>query len=444
MWYSERKVSVKNSILLIGIFFSFHFFSITSASEPVRENIKKTDTLSSPSLGEFSSSLDPSSLFIAHDSALSPSLIHKIGIEVRPDYIIPTHEFLRGNNATGNPIRRSVSYHLKYAFQFHPSSYNDLLYGGAYQGIGMSRYSFPETKQLGNPIAFYLFQGARINRFSSRLSLNYEWNFGLSLGWTPYNYDTNYENQVIGSKANAYINANFYLNWMLSRQLDVIAGVNLTHFSNGNTEIPNAGLNSTGLRVGLVYNINRRNEHLLRPVSKLYIPAFPRHMSYDLVLFGSWRRKGVTFGDVQVASPEAYTVLGLNLAAMYNLSYKLRLGLALDGVYDGSANVYTEDYIAGTEQPFFKPPLSQQLALGFSGRAEYVMPYFTVGLGLGVNVLHKGGDLNFFYQLLALKMELTRNSFLHIGYSIQNFHTPNYLMLGIGFRFHNKYPRLRH
>lgn len=36
--------------------------------------------------------------------------------------------------------------------------------------------------------------------------------------------------------------------------------------------------------------------------------------------------------------------------------------------------------------------------------------------------------------------ELTRSSYLHVGYNLKNFSDPNYLMLGIGFRFNNKYP----
>ena len=70
------------------------------------------------------------------------------------------------------------------------------------------------------------------------------------------------------------------------------------------------------------------------------------------------------------------------------------------------------------------------------------MPYFTVGIGLGANVLHGGGDMNTFYQILALKIDVWRNSYLHIGYSLSEFHDPNYLMLGIGYRFNNKRPKL--
>ena len=81
--------------------------------------------------------------------------------------------------------------------------------------------------------------------------------------------------------------------------------------------------------------------------------------------------------------------------------------ISLDGVYDGSANVYSPD---GYGDELLKPSAGKQLALGVSGRAEYVMPYFTVGIGLGTNVIHAGGDLKSFYQILALKIEVTRNS----------------------------------
>lgn len=375
------------------------------------------------------------------DLPFSRRFIHRIGVEVRPGYIFPTNPFLRGENSAWKPLKNTFSTHLSYSFQFRPNTCADRIYGGAYQGIGLAYYTFGDRKQLGDPFAFYLFQGARIARFTPWLSLNYEWNFGVSLGWNPYDYVDNSYNVMIGSKTNAYINTNFYLNWRLLPHLDLSTGFTLTHFSNGNTDIPNAGMNTVDLKLGLVYNLNRKANSLPDFLYKPFVPSFPRHISYDLVVFGSWRRKGVVFGDKQVASPEAYMVWGFNFSSMYNVGYKFRIGASLDGVYDGSANVYTEDFIVGTTQQFYKPPVDKQLALGISGRAEYVMPYFTIGVGIGANVLHGGGDLKAFYQILALKVNVTRNSFLHIGYNLQNFRTPNFLMLGVGYRFNNKYPK---
>ena len=375
-----------------------------------------------------------------------PRFVHRVGLEARRGYLFPTNRFLQGENNLKKILRSSMSAHVKYSFQSSPGSCDDRIYGGAYQGLGVAWYKFGDPQELGNPTTFYLFQGARIARIASRLSFNYEWNFGLSTGWKPYDETTNPYNKVIGSHLNAYLNVNFYLNWMLLRHLDIISGVSLTHFSNGNTQIPNAGLNAIALQLGVVGHFNRR-DHTIPKVVRGLVPKFHRYFNYDLVLFGSWRRKGIAIGDTRYALPDAYTVLGVNFATMYNLSYKLRFGVSLDAVYDGSANVYLANTLVeeggSAPQEFVKPALEKQLALGVSGRIEYVMPYFTVGIGLGTNVLHGGGDLKSLYQVLALKIQTTRNTFLHIGYNLHNFQTPNYLMLGVGVRFNNKHTTFR-
>ena len=112
--------------------------------------------------------------------------IHRLGVEYRPGYIFQTSSFLAGDNSQWKPYEWGYSAHLKYSFQFKPNTCADRIYGSAYQGIGLGYYDFGSKEELGNPIAIYLYQGARIARITSRLSLNYEWNFGLSLGWKPY------------------------------------------------------------------------------------------------------------------------------------------------------------------------------------------------------------------------------------------------------------------
>lgn len=377
-------------------------------------------------------------------AASTRRFMHRLGGEFRPEYIFPTNPFVLGNNLAGKPIDLSLSGHLRYSFQYRPGSLPDRIYGGAYQGLGVAYYDFGNPDELGNPIAVYLFQGARIARISPRLSFDYEWNFGLSFGWKPYDGETNRLNMMMGSKMNAFLNVDFLLNWMVTREVDFSAGVSLSHFSNGNTKFPNAGLNSVGLRAGLTYNFGRNPSEA--PTRTIY-PAFPRHVSYDLTLFGSWRRKGIEEGDRQYAAPDAYTVVGFNFASMYNFGYKFRAGVSLDGVYDGSANITIGDQIVpmGERRDLVveKPGFDKQIALGVSARGEFVMPYFNIGIGLGVNVLHKGGDLKSFYQMLTLKVAVTHSSYVHIGYSLRDFHMPNYLMLGVGYRFNNKYPRHR-
>ncbi len=370
----------------------------------------------------------------------------RIGVEVRPVYVVPTHRFLSGENLYGAPIDRGLSFHLNYAFQRpdHPWAPT------AYQGVGISHHRFfyayrPELPEgfefdrnyeLGTPTTLYLFQGARIARLGARLSLNYEWNFGLSFGWHRYDPEKNPFNKVIGSRVNAYLNTNLYLLWRASPTLDLALGGSAMHFSNGSTRLPNAGLNALGITFGAIRSFDRPQIDPLLPKAKTDAD-FQRYMSYEVMLFGAWRRKGVVIDNTVYGSPHIYGVGGFNFAAMRNLGRKVRLGASLDGVYDGSANVYVIDQGDGliSVGDFRSPSWRRQWALGLAGQVDYVMPYFTLTFGLGANVLHGGGELSSFYQKLALKIDLTHNTFLHIGYSLREFRAPNFLMLGAGFRF---------
>ena len=84
---------------------------------------------------------------------------------------------------------------------------------------------------------------------------------------------------------------------------------------------------------------------------------------------------------------------------------------------------------------YARPAAARQMALGLSARTEFVMPYFSINFGVGTNVINAQGDFSGVYELLALKMNVTRRAILHIGYSLNNFHTPKHLMLGVGWRF---------
>ena len=266
-------------------------------------------------------------LFPVRDTS-ARRIMHRLGAEFRPAYIFPTNSFVQGANRSGRPIDLALSGHLRYGWQYRPGSRLDRLFGGVYQGVGLAYFDFGTPDELGNPVALYLYQGARIARLGRRLSLDYEWNLGLSFGWKPYDAQRNPDNRMMGSKINAYIGIDCFLRWHVLRDVDITAGVALNHFSNGNTKYPNAGLNSIGLKTGIVCLFGRTEAE--NAPQRLRIP-FPRHMSYDLTLFGSWRRKGIAVDDRQIASPEAYAVAGFNFAAMYNFGYKFRAGLSLAG-----------------------------------------------------------------------------------------------------------------
>lgn len=363
---------------------------------------------------------------------------HRIGLDIRPGYVVPTNSFLEGDNLQQKIIKQSLSLHLKYAFQFSKDSNLGRMYPHAYQGIGVSYNTFYCPAELGNPVTVYAFQGAPIVRLSSRLSFDYEWNFGASFGWKKYDEQYNPQNEVIGSKINAYINLGFLLNWQFHPQWKLAAGVDFTHFSNGNTHYPNGGLNIIGGRVGIVRTFGDTDNASEGIVPKrLFIKP---HVSYDLVLYGATRKRGFVKDNVPSLVPGSFGIAGLNFAPMYNFNNYFRAGLSMDAQYDESANIkdYKLEGSYSDDLKFHRPPFREQFAVGLSLRAELVMPIFSINAGFGRNLIGSGEDTKGFYQILALKTYVTRHLFLHVGYQLREFKDPNNLMLGIGYRFHDK------
>ena len=375
---------------------------------------------------------------VLKNDTVSHKLIHRLGLDVRPSYVTPTNDFFDGDNMHQQRIRQALSVHLKYAFQFDKNSSLGRLYPHAYQGIGVSYNTFFCPSELGNPIAVYAFQGAPIVRFSSRLSLDYEWNFGASFGWKQYDEHSNWYNDAIGSKINAYINLGFVLNWQFYPQWKLAAGVDFTHFSNGNTHYPNGGLNTIGGRVGIVrtFNAEDKASGAIAP-KRLYIKP---HVSYDLLVYGATRKRGFVKEGIPTLVPGSFGIVGLNFAPMYNFNNYFRAGLSADAQFDESANIkaYKLEGSFMDDLKFHRPPFREQFAVGLSLRAEWVMPIFSINAGIGRNLICSGDDTKGFYQILALKTYVTRHLFLHVGYQLSKFKEPNNVMLGLGYRFHDK------
>ncbi|WP_300729331.1 acyloxyacyl hydrolase [uncultured Bacteroides sp.] len=374
-------------------------------------------------------------------------IINQIGIDFRPGYIFPTNDFLKGLNDREKPVRKAFSYHLKYSFKFNPQSRLGKLYPYTYQGIGISYTDFINRKEMGRPFGVYVFQGSRIARIAPKLTLDYEWNFGATFGWKPYNDnmytdtgeenpDYNPYNRVVGSKVNAYLNVGLMLNWQIDPNWKLSLGVDATHYSNGNTHYPNSGINTIGGRIGLVRTFGNVEE----PAHAQPLKTFRRHISYDVVVYGATKYKGIFFDDGRAKlAPGPFGVAGININPMYNFNKYLKAGISLDAQYDESANL--REHVASEDadgMKFYRPPFREQFGVGLSLRAELIMPIFSINAGIGRNLIYKGDDWDGFYQVLALKTSITKNLFLHIGYQLSRFRDPNNLMLGLGYRFHNK------
>lgn len=345
----------------------------------------------------------------------------------------PQEELLNGENSLGRPLRINASADIQYAFMFPESSRIGRLFPTTYQGIGLSVFSIFDHKDIGTPVSLYIFQGARIAQLTPHLSLDYEWNFGASFGWHCY-ADQPF-NTIMGSRTNAYINGSIMLTWSIGNGWKIAAGPEMSHFSNGHTSLPNAGLNTIGMRLNV---IRTDNTERLSGQAENIPPAnkWSENISCDITAYGALKKYAMTYNESTYIVDGHFGVCGININPFYDLNRHFRVGLSLDMNYDESANIYR--HVAGLTDNdrirFYRPPFDEQYSIGLSARVEFVMPIFSINFGTGHNIVYKGADLDGLYQIIALKTHITRRLYIHTGYQFRKFKYPDHLVIGLGWR----------
>ncbi len=285
------------------------------------------------------------------------------------------------------------------------------------------------------------------------------------MGWKPCDGHIAYSNLIVGSKINAYINVGAGLQWHLGKDWDMTAGLDLTHFSNGNTSFPNPGVNMAGIRVGITKSFGTANDNsplVARRNSTSESTSKCNHsadtsseynsisenrvandnldrkhrLGYDLTLYGAWRKRVYRGGEEPVLLNGHFAIAGLNFSPMWRVSKIFRAGVSADFQWDESTDL-RRHHISGLtadDLRFRRPPFFNQVSCGISGRAELVMPLFSVNIGMGYNIIAPE-ESRATYQMANLKIRLIRGLYLNIGYQLLDFQRQNNLMLGFGYSF---------
>ncbi len=360
----------------------------------------------------------------------------KTGADVRAGYVFPSHKFLQGRNQARKPINSTVSAHLKYGFHLDPYSELGRKYPSTYQGLGVSFHHFFNDRELGSPFGIYIFQHSRIASISPELSLDFEWSFGIICNWKKYDRQSNPYNRLMGSSMTAYMNPGLMLNWNFAPLWNMNAGLDFAHVSNGNTAYPNYGLNTLTARAGITRSFNPEPS-----VSSREPDDFRRHVTYDLILYGAWRKKVVYIGISEYALNRSFAIAGLNFNPMYNVCRWFRTGLSLDMLHDRSSNIKSHITSADRETKtlqYDQPPFREQFMVGLSARLELVMPIFSINAGIGGHIIANGEDRGLPYEVIALKTSVSKNLYLHVGCIFYNMQMSRCLMLGLGYRFNSR------
>lgn len=357
------------------------------------------------------------------------SISHRLSVEVRPAYNIVSHYALRGDD----PINSAASLHLRYAFSYNDDSQIGKRFPTAYQGIGLAAYTFFHPDVTGQPVALYILQGAHIADWK-RVTLGYEWNFGLSWHWTP--------NEAMNSKWNIMVNVALPISWHLSPKWEMSLTPDFTHLSNGDTSFSNSGANLFGVRLGITRHFNAHDEHIrareyVKPSEEYADEEFKGHLSHDLLVYGGWRADRFLENDGFVVIDRPLLLDGLQYHALYHFNRHFAIGTSLDVQTDSSLNLHDaifdeQDNLISYEHP----SLIQQTECGLSLRFEITSPLFAVGAGVGVNILgNQSYDFSRIYTQYSLKHFIAKRMFIFVGYRFNSTQYTHNMMYGLGWRF---------
>ena len=137
-------------------------------------------------------------------------------------------------------------------------------YGYPSYGAGFYSGFLSNAKVFGNPNAVYGFIRFPLSSSEKRNEFAIEPSVGLTYKLHPYDKELNPVNNAIGARAAVYFNIDLGFTYKWTRELDLLYGLDFSHFSNGSTFKPNSGLNLYGFNAGLRYHYNaaqiRRNK----------------------------------------------------------------------------------------------------------------------------------------------------------------------------------------
>ena len=345
--------------------------------------------------------------------------------------VLPTTPIVQGS--------KNITWFNAASFRFGYSAtgrrWQDREYKMPSMGIGMHFTNFYRNKDIGKPIALYMFYAARWKKFNRKLSLNYELNLGYSFDWKPYNSAYNPGNGAIGAKWAVFVAFEPQIIWKISPYFDLIGGFMLSHYSNGGTRKPNNGLNMVSPTLSLRYNLHKiDNESVYSEDIPTFKPKIKQDVSANFAIRQLMVEAYNEGKEEMVPLNYNFEVLGINYNCYYVPNYNYKYGFSLNLVCDASSNA--EITINKNTSVVKHDVFSHRISLGIAAYGELCTEYFSIFANIGYNVIHNQSYDSRVYQMLGIKYYFTPSVYGTVGVNANGFSSAKYLFLSVGYTFH--------
>ena len=354
--------------------------------------------------------------------------------EIRFDIgnVIPTNDFVRWENSNLDGIDRYYAYSVRIAKQTTGDKLWQQLYGYPRYGLGIYSALFPETKELGYPIAVYGFFNAPFFRLK-QFSLNYEIGFGLAFNWNSYDPVENPNNIAISAEESVYIDLGLNLKYSLSKRLNLNLGYGFTHFSNGKLKMPNKGLNTKTSKISLSYALEREPIQFQSQIP----PDFIKHYEWIISVYGGMQNVLYTGPDVTI-DPQMkginLPIYGINNVINRQINSKSKIGIGFTLGYNGSQNTTVIEEDGDLDE--LEVPFIRHFSMSIYPSYELVIDKLSLVIQPGIYLYRKktGNMTPSFYQRIGIKYHFMENTFLGINLRATKFNESDFIEWTIGHR----------
>lgn len=335
--------------------------------------------------------------------------------------VIKSNDFVRGDNKDGLPIKDFSANDFRLGWQTRGSEAWHHSLNLPYYGIGIYNMVFSNEEEIGYPAALYFFFGAPFSR-KEKSSFDYEFSFGLSHNWEPYDKVNNPFNLAIGSYRNAYIDAKIKYVWYFSKKFSLDAGFRATHFSNGAIRMPNAGINLFAPFVGLRYDLIAKDPV---PFNQLQNKRVETTDEFNIIIASGKRSiKHTLTPNHQMAS-----LLNVSLEYLTPASDIFKYGMGIDLGIDENRNLTIDgDNVELASK-------GKQVFSAVSVIGQFRAHRLGVQAGIGYELINNGKIYfsNDTYQRIGLRYYLFNHLFAGIAIKANNFSVADYIEWSLGY-----------
>jgi hypothetical protein len=199
-------------------------------------------------------------------------------------------------------------------------------------GIGLKFRSFGNDPILGYTLGLVPQIDFPLKR-NQHWSLWWRFGFGASFITRPYDRFDNPTNTAIGSRFNNLTILGAFGEWHLNPRFRLRLGGVLTHTSNGGVKMPNLGINTGKLLLGLVYRVDTLDA---RRSSELRFRPFQQQIVWNV-------RAGLGGEQLIAAHGPSYPIYILQLYASRFLGRGSKLNLGMEYNYYSSLDAFNRN-----------------------------------------------------------------------------------------------------